>query len=185
MDPRQFGPSISYYQDPTTGAIDDPRLESSAPTPRQSRYSVRALQCALAARGVNITVDGYYGPQTRTYLQAALRGYQLQASASTSVQAAAFEEGARTNATSIMVADNFAAWLFERAPQCRTESSATPSTARNATTPRSSGSSAITAQPLTLPFWRKDNWKAWAVVVGAAAVLGGGGYYAYKKRWFR
>lgn len=187
------GPSINYYRDPATGQLldVDEAGRSSQPDSAMQVYPVRALQCALAARGVNIDVDGFYGSQTRTYLASALAGYKAQASADVQIQQANFESGARTNATSIRVSRNFASWLFTRAPQCQAAASQTPSDAsRTGTTSpplRSSGSSGSSGSSLTLsmPFWRRDNWKAWLVGLGGAAAIGGVGFYGYKQRWFR
>jgi hypothetical protein len=182
------GPSINYYRDPVSGQLIDvdEAGRASQPDSTPQRYPVRALQCALAARGVNIDVDGFYGAQTRTYLASALAGYKAQASADVQIQQANFESGARTNATSIQVSRNFASWLFTRAPQCQAAASAAPAAAaRTATTSTGAPRSSLATTPLSLPFWRRDNWKAWLVGLGGAAAIGGVGFYGYKKRWFR
>lgn len=174
-----FRPSMTTYTDPA-GRLTDLRAADAAAAalPQGSApVNVRAIQCALAARGVAIDVDGYYGSQTRLYLDDALRAFRAQGGTGS------FEREARTNATAIRLSPAFTTWLFERAPECRARTQApTPSTSRQST---STPSRDVLTPSVARPFWRMDNAFAWVVVVGALGGIGGLAYYGTKKRWFR
>jgi peptidoglycan hydrolase-like protein with peptidoglycan-binding domain len=179
-----FLPPMRTYTDPLTGRMTDLRAADAAAAamPRgDAPVNVRAIQCALAARGAAIEVDGYYGPQTRTYLDSALQGFRAQGGTGS------YERDARKNATSIMLSAAFGDWLFARAPECRARTQQ-PTPNRGGSTPTRSASTASSdaiAPSVSRPFWRMDNALAWVVVVGALGGIGGVAYYGTKKGWFR
>jgi hypothetical protein len=94
--------------------------------------TVIGAQCALKRRGVSITQDGKFGPETKLKLGDALRGFRR-----TSDPYAAYAQidpDARRGQTRINVTSNFRSWLYRPHPACARATMPTTRT-RTTTTP--------------------------------------------------